>query len=131
MSSILHQLTGRSLDSLSVSLGLRSAYRLKYGTIEFNPVPKIKKVRSEPISTVGPNELTASAVQKWKVSIPLECADLFPSIAAWESSLESGARWQVTLPNKTAWVDTIVEGDRLDGERGRVVITLAAIGLDY
>lgn len=129
--TILRQLTGRSLDRLSASLGLRPAYRLKYGAIEFIPPPTIKKLRSEPISTVGPNELTASAVQKWRISLPLECAALFPSIEQWEASLESGARWQVTMPNKTDWIDAIVEGDRQDGQRGRVVITLAAIGLDY
>jgi hypothetical protein len=68
---------------------------------------------------------------KWTVSIPLECADLFSSIADWDTATFPGARWSVTLPNTETWVETVVEGDRQDGHRGRVVITLAAIGLDY
>lgn len=129
--TILRRLTGRSFDRLSTSLGLRPAYRLKHGTIEFIPCPLIKKNRSQPLGQLGPNELTQANVMTWTVSLPLECAALFSSIADWDTATAPGARWSVTLPNIETWVDTVVEGDRQDGHRGRVVITLAAIGLDY
>ena len=129
--TILRRLTGQSFDRLSTSLGLRPAYHLKYGAIEFIPCPLIKKNRSQPLIQLGPNELTQANVMKWTVSLPHECADLFPLIADWDSATAPGARWSVTLPNTETWIDTVVEGDRQDGHRGRVVITLAAIGLDY
>lgn len=129
--TLLRRLTGRSLDRLSTSLGLRPGYRLRYGTIEFIPCPRIKKNRSQPLGQLGPNELTQANVMKWTVSLPLECAALFPSIADWDTATSPGARWSVTLPNTETWVEAVVEGDRQDGHRGRVVITLAAIGLDY
>ncbi len=127
----LRRLTGRSLDRLSTSLGLRPAYRLRYGAIEFIPCPMIKKNRSQPLGQLGPNELTPANVMKWTVSLPIECAAMFPSIGDWDTATAPGARWSVTLPNTDTWIDTVVEGDRQDGYRGRVVITLAAIGLDY
>lgn len=129
--AILRRLTGRSFDSLTTSLGLRPAYRIRYGTIELTPPPSIKKNRSQPLSQLGPNELTQSNVMKWTVSLSLEWAALFPSIAAWEEAISPSARWEVTLPNTDTWIETVVEGDRQDGHRGRVVITLATIGMDY
>jgi len=129
--TILRQLTGRSLDRLSTALGLRPGYQLKYGAIIFDPPPLIKKNRSQPLSQLGPSELTQGSVMKWSVSLPLEYIELFPSPAEWQAAISAGARWCVTLPNTDTWVETIVEGDRQDGNRGRVVITLAAIELDY
>ena len=128
--TFLRHLTGRSFDTLAASLGLRPAYRLRYGSIEFIPCPMIKKSRAQPILQVGPSEMVRESVQKWAISLPLECAALFPTATEWENAIGPGAPWQVTLPNSEVWVDAIVEGDRLDGNRGRVVITIAARGLD-
>jgi hypothetical protein len=74
--------------------------------------------------------MVQESVQKWTISLCLEHADLFPSIAEWEAAISPGALWQVTLPNSTEWMDAIVEGDRRDGQRGRLNITIAAMGLD-
>ena len=128
--TILRKLTGRSFDALVTSLGLRPAYRLKYGTIEFIPCPMIKKARAQPINQVGPSEMVQESVQKWTISLPIELALVFPSFTAWDEAIAPGALWSVTLPNATEWMAAIVEGDRLDGSRGRVVITVRAIGLD-
>ena len=128
--TILRRLTGRSLDALTTSLGLRPAYRLKYGTIEFIPCPMIKKVRAQPINQVGPSEMVQESVQKWTISLPIELALTFPTFQAWDEAIAPGALWSVTLPNSDVWQPAIVEGDRLDGNRGRVVITVRAIGLD-
>ena len=128
--TILQRLTGRSFDTLSTRLGMRPAYRLKYGTIEFIPCPMIKKSRAQPIDQVGPSEMVQESVQKWSVSLPIELTALFPTPQTWADAIAPGALWFVTLPNATEWMPAIVEGDRLDGNRGRVVITLRAIGLD-
>ena len=128
--TILRKLTGRSFDALTTSLGLRPAYRLKYGTIEFIPCPMIKKLRAQPINQVGPSEMVQESVQKWTISLPIELALVFPSFQAWDEAIAPGALWSVTLPNSDVWQPAIVEGDRLDGSRGRVVITVRAIGLD-
>ena len=128
--TILQRLTGRSFDTVATQLGLRPAYRLKYGTIEFIPCPMIKKSRAQPINQVGPSEMVQESVQKWSVSLPIELTALFPTPQVWAEAIAPGALWFVTLPNATEWMAAIVEGDRLDGNRGRVVITLRAIGLD-
>lgn len=128
--TVLRKLTGRSFDSLTTSLGLRPAYKLRHGAIDFTPCPMIKKVRAQPISQVGPPEMTTEAVQKWTISLPLECAALFPSVAEWEAAISPGSVWQITLPNSPDWMPALVEGDRRDGQRGRVNITVRAIGLD-
>ena len=128
--TILRKLTGRSFDSLVTSLGLRPAYRLKYGTIEFIPCPMIKKARAQPINQVGPSEMVQESVQKWTISLPIELALGFPTFQAWDEAIAPGALWSVTLPNSDVWQPAIIEGDRLDGSRGRVVITVRAIGLD-
>ena len=128
--TILQRLTGRSFDTVATQLGLRPAYRLKYGTIEFIPCPMIKKSRAKPINQVGPSEMVQESVQKWAVSLPIELTALFPTPQVWAEAIAPGALWFVTLPNATEWMAAIVEGDRLDGNRGRVVITLRAIGLD-
>ena len=128
--TILRKLTGRSFDALVTSLGLRPAYRLKYGTIEFIPCPMIKKSRAQPINQVGPSEMVQESVQKWTISLPIELALVFPTFQAWDEAIAPGALWFVTLPNSDVWQTAIVEGDRLDGSRGRVVITVRAIGLD-
>ena len=128
--TILQRLTGRSFDIVATQLGLRPAYRLKYGTIEFIPCPMIKKVRAQPINQVGPSEMVQESVQKWTISLPIELTALFPNPQVWAEAIAPGALWFVTLPNATEWMAAIVEGDRLDGNRGRVVITVRAIGLD-
>ena len=128
--TILRRYTGRSFDALVTSLGLRPAYRLKYGTIEFIPCPMIKKSRAQPINQVGPSEMVQESVQKWTISLPIELALVFPTFTVWDEAIAPGALWSVTLPNSEVWQPAIVEGDRLDGSRGRVVITVRAIGLD-
>ena len=90
----------------------------------------IKKSRAQPIDQIGPSEMVRESVQKWAVSLPIELTASFPTAQDWATAIAPGALWFVTLPNSTEWLAAIVEGDRLDGNRGRVVITLRAIGLD-
>ncbi len=128
--TILRRLTGRSFDNLTTSLGLSPAYKLRYGEIEFLPPPMIKKFRAQPIDQVGPSEMIQESVQKWIVSLTLEHATLFPTLEDWGKAIAPGSLWNVTLPNSDEWVPAIVEGDRRDGQRGRLNITLRAIGFD-
>ena len=127
MSRLIRQLTGASFDRLLHKLGAIGAYRLRYGDVELTPTPRIKKFRSQPADQLGPSELTSESVMKWKISLPMETLTLLPD---WKGATSANRLWLVTEPNETLWIPAKTEGDRLDGERGHVVITIAAFGIE-
>lgn len=130
MSRLVRRLTGGSLDRISSQLGLITSYRLKYGSIEILPVPMIKMLRSAPISQVN-GEFSGESVTKWTVSLPMgTLSKLFPTEADWRTAIEANQPWLVTMPDSDIFVPVITEGSPLSGERGRYVITLAAIGFE-
>ena len=127
MPRIIRQFTGASFDRLLHRLGTIGAYRLRYGDIEIVPTPRIKKFRSQPADQLGPSELTSESVMKWKISIPIGTAALLTN---WREATRANQLWFITEPDGTVWIPARTEGDRLDGERGHVVITIAAFGVD-
>lgn len=128
--TVLRRLTGRSFDAITVSLGYRPAYRLRYKDFELVPCPLIKKFKSQPIEQVGSSELIQESVQKWNVSLPIEWEQAFPSPQMYREALKPGAQWETTLPDTNEWIQAIVEGDFKSGNRGRVTFTLRGKGID-